>query len=277
MILVTGATGKVGGQVVRQLVDSGGEVRALVRDPERAALPEQVEVVRGDLADPGSLDHALTGIDSVFLVWPTLFADDAAPAVVRRLATRAGHIVYLSAMGADESADSVLGSHGLLERLIVESGVDYTFLRAGGFAGNDLGWAESIRADGVVREQYEAWARSVIHEADIAAVGVRTLTEAGHRGAYYELTGPEVLTAPERVAIIAEVLGRPVRFEKLPTEQARARLLGWLPPGEVDAMMAGMDEITARPESVIPTVTALTGAPGRTYRDWVRDHAPEFA
>ncbi|MGS2645479.1 SDR family oxidoreductase [Streptosporangium sp. G12] len=80
MILVTGATGKVGGQALSQLLDAGVAVRALTRDPASATLPEGAEVVRGDLADPATLDDALDGVESVFLVWPTLSADHAAPA-----------------------------------------------------------------------------------------------------------------------------------------------------------------------------------------------------
>ncbi|WP_326645195.1 NAD(P)H-binding protein [Streptosporangium sp. NBC_01755] len=77
MILVTGATGKVGGQAVAQLLEAGAAVRALTRNPSSARLPEGAEIVPGDLADPGSLDTALDGVDSVFLVWPTLSADHA--------------------------------------------------------------------------------------------------------------------------------------------------------------------------------------------------------
>ncbi|MGY0498613.1 SDR family oxidoreductase [Nocardia sp. FBN12] len=275
MILITGATGKVGRAAVDQLHEAGVEVRALVRSPETADLPPGVEVVRGDLADPGSLDAALDGVHAVFLVWPTLAADAAAPVVVRRLAEQAQHIVYLSAIGADERAGAVLGSHGYLERLIDETGVDRTFVRAGGFAGNDLGWAESIRTEGVVREYYDAWRRSVIHERDIAAVGVRALLE-GRTGTTYEVTGPESLTAPQRARIIAEVLGAPVRFEQMSREQMLAEMATWMPIGEVNDALAGMDEMTAQPEPVLPTVVEVTGGPARTYREWVADHLADF-
>ncbi|MFD0366242.1 SDR family oxidoreductase [Nocardia sp. GCM10030253] len=275
MILVTGATGKVGRQAVNQLHEAGVEVRALVRRPEAADLPPGVEVVGGDLSDPGSLDTALDGVHAVFLVWPTLDADAAAPAVVRRLAERARHIVYLSAMGADERAGAVLGSHGYLERLIDETGVGRTFVRAGGFAGNDLGWAESIRAEGVVREHFDEWRRSVIHERDIAAVGVRALLE-GHTGAVHEVTGPELLTAPQRARIIADTLGVPVRFEKMSREEMLAGMSTWMPIDDVDNVLAEMDEMTAQPEPVLSTVAEVTGAPAHTYQEWVADHLADF-
>ncbi|GAA5103531.1 SDR family oxidoreductase [Nocardia iowensis] len=275
MILVTGATGKVGRQAVTQLHEAGVEVRALVRRPESADLPPGVEVVLGDLSDPDSLDAALDGVHAVFLVWPTLDADAAAPAVVRKLAERVAHIVYLSAMGADEQAGAVIGSHGYLERLIDDTGVGRTFVRAGGFAGNDLGWAESIRAEGIVREYYDDWRRSVIHERDIAAVGVRALLE-GHTGTVYEVTGPELLTAPQRARIIADALGVPVRFEKMSRDEMLAGMSTWIPVDEVDNALVEMDEMTAQPEPVLSTVTEVTGAPAHTYREWVADHLADF-
>ncbi|MFF2554172.1 SDR family oxidoreductase [Nocardia sp. NPDC058058] len=275
MILVTGATGKVGRAAVNQLHEAGVGVRALVRRPEAVDLPPGVEVVRGDLSDPGSLDAALAGVQAVFLVWPTLEADSVAPKVIGRLAAQVRHIVYLSARGADERVGAVLGSHGYLERLIRESGVDWTFVRAGGFAGNDLGWAESIRTEGVVREHYDQWARSVIHERDIAAVGVGALLE-GRTGTVYDVTGPELLTAPQRARVIADALGVPVRFEKMPREQMRASMTAWMPAEEVDKALLEMDELTARPEPVLATVAEVTGAPAHTYREWVNDHLADF-
>ncbi|HEU5032787.1 MAG TPA: NAD(P)H-binding protein [Spirillospora sp.] len=277
MILVTGATGKVGGQAVAQLHEAGVKVRALARAPEAASLSDGVEVVRGDLADPGSLDAALDGVDKVFLVWPTLAADDAAPAVVRRLAGRARRVVYLSAIGADRPGGGpVLESHGRLERLIKESGAEWTFLRGGGFAGNDLAWVKGIRESGVVREPFGGWRRSLVHEADLAAAGVRALLEDGHVGAAYELTGPQALSQAERVRIIGEVIGRPLRFEELSVEEARRQFLSWLPPEAVDGTIRGMLEMTKKPEKVTGTVEELTGRPALTYREWVVDHRRDF-
>jgi uncharacterized protein YbjT (DUF2867 family) len=116
-ILVTGATGKVGDSVLSQLRDQGLAVRALVRDPRRAALRDGVEVAHGDLADPASLGSALDGVDSVYLVWPTLAADHAAAATVAEIAQRARRIVYLSAMASprrrpEESSRPMPGWNG---------------------------------------------------------------------------------------------------------------------------------------------------------------------
>lgn len=188
MILVTGATGKVGGQVVTQLMTAGAPVRSLTRDPGSARPPYGAEVVRGDLAQPDSLDEALDGIESVFLVWSTPTADHAAPATLERFAKQVGRIVYLSANGTpdeppQEGARTILESHAMIEHLIRRTGREWTFLRSGGFAGNTLAWAPQIRSGDVVRWVYGAAGRSLIHERDIAAIGVYVLTEDGHAGA----------------------------------------------------------------------------------------------
>ncbi|MEV6234467.1 NAD(P)H-binding protein [Saccharopolyspora shandongensis] len=175
-VLVVGATGKVGRHVVAGLLAEGVEVRAMTtRDPAEVALPDGAEVIRGDVTAPDSLP--LDGVGSVFLVWPLLSAE-LAPPVVDAIAKRAGRIVYLSATSAGD--DEVF--HTRVERLIEASEADWTFLRAGGFASNVLGWADEIRSAGVVRDAYGAAARPLIHEKDIADVAVRVLVEEGHNG-----------------------------------------------------------------------------------------------
>ncbi|WET77676.1 NAD(P)H-binding protein [Amycolatopsis sp. QT-25] len=277
MILVTGATGRVGGSVVSQLLDKGVPVRALVRDPQRAALPGGVQVVRGDLADPASLGPALEGVDSVFLVWPTLTADHAAPQTITEIAQRVQRIVYLSSNGVSEdTTDGILGSHATLERLIEDSGVEWTFLRPGGFAANTLAWAEQIRAEGVVRWVYGDARRALVHERDIAAVGVVALTEEGHKGARYTFTGPESITQSEQAQAIGVAIGRPVRFEEITPEDARQGLFAGLPPQLVDDILAAHADMVTRPEPVTDTVQQLTGTPARTFGEWAADHAADF-
>ncbi|MFL6241480.1 MAG: SDR family oxidoreductase, partial [Acidimicrobiia bacterium] len=226
MILVTGATGTVGRQVVAQLLEVGATVRGLTRDPGSgsARLPAGAEVVAGDLAVPDGLGAALAGVDTVFLVWPTLSADHAAPATIEAITKHARRVVYLSANGASEEAGSILGSHAMIERLIRSSGAEWTFLRPGGFASNTLMWAPQIRSTGVVRWVYGAARRSLIHERDIAAVGVRALTEDGHADATYVLTGPASITQVEQVAAIGAAIGRDLRFEEVTPEDARKEL-----------------------------------------------------
>lgn len=146
-ILVTGATGNVGRQVVSQLIGTGAAVRAMVRDPGSAGVPGGVEVVRGDLSDPATLDACLDGVDVVFLVWPFLTVE-AVPAVLDVVAKHARRIVYLSSMGVrddqEEQCDPINQFHADLERLIEKSELDWTFLRPDGFATNALWWAPQI-------------------------------------------------------------------------------------------------------------------------------------
>ncbi|MEU8039431.1 NAD(P)H-binding protein [Streptosporangium sp. NPDC049078] len=285
MILVTGATGKVGGQTVTQLLDAGLPVRALTRDPTSAALPKGAEVVRGDLADPATLDDALDGVESVFLVWPTLSADHAAPSTIEKIAKHARHVVYLSARGVPDLApgtpepdpNSILGSHALIERLIERSGPEWTFLRPGGFAANTLMWASQIRDTGTVRWVHGGATRALIHERDIAAAGVSVLTGTGHAGARYVLSGPETLTQIEQVTAIGEAVGRAVRWEELPPEEALRELVdqGW-PPAAAKGLIDGHAQMAMFPESVTSTVEELTGRPGTPFRQWAADHADDF-
>ena len=279
MILVTGATGNVGRHVVSQLLHTGVAVRALARDPASAGLPDSVDVVRGDLSAPDTLNAGLKGVDAVFLLWPALTVD-LAPAVLNVIRKHARRIVFLSSLGIrDDLAqqpDSVNALHADIERLIEQSGLEWTFLRPGGFATNTLWWAPQIRAEGVVRWAYGACARASIHEQDIAAVAVRVLTGDGHGAAKYLLTGPRTLTQVEQVQIIGEVIGRPLRFEEISPEAMRSQLLARIPPAVVDGALTYWARLVTEPELVSPTVEELTGAPARSFRDWVSDHARDF-
>ncbi|MER5424436.1 NAD(P)H-binding protein [Streptosporangium roseum] len=280
MILVTGASGNVGRQVVSQLRDAGAAVRALVRDPSAAGLPEEVDVVRGDLSAPDTLEVALDGVESVFLVWPFLTADGA-PAVLDVIGRHARRVVYLSSAGVREDVerqgDPINQFHADVERLIERSGLEWTFLRAGGFAANTLAWAPEIRDGGVVRAPFGAATRSLIHEQDIAAVAVRVLTGDGHAGAKHHLTGPELLSTVEQVRAVGEAAGRPARFEEIPVEEARRQMLadGW-PTSVVDGIFDAHAGMVTEPERVTSTVEEITGVPARTFRQWAADHAGDF-
>ena len=277
MILVTGATGRGGGSVLTQLLHKGIAVRALVRDPSRAEFPAGVDVVRGDLADPGGLGPALDGVDSVFLVWPTIAADHAAPAAVTEIAKRAGRVVYLSANGVSaDKTDGILGSHAMMERLIEESGVEWTFLRPTGFAANTLNWAPQIRATGVVRWFHGAARRALIHEKDIAAVGVLALTSDSLVGARPVLTGPEAISQFAQAEAIGEAIGRPVRFEEVSDDIARREIFPGRPAAVVDGLLAAHAALVANPELVNDTVERLTGSPARTFATWAAEHAADF-
>jgi uncharacterized protein YbjT (DUF2867 family) len=180
MILVTGATGNVGRHLVDRLLAAGVAVRALTRDPQAGGLPTGAEAVAGDLAHPESLEPALEGVESVFLVWPFLTTEHA-PGVLEVIGRHVRRVIYLSSLGVNDDADRQDGPinqfHADMERLIEKSGLEWTFLRAGTFAANSFGWAEQIRAGDVVRYPF-AGAKAIIDESDIAAVAARVMTEA---------------------------------------------------------------------------------------------------
>src|SRR5947209_13288032 len=193
-VLVTGATGRVGRVVIDLLIDAGVPVRALTHRSEAAAtLPANVEVVTGDLVVPGSLDAALRGVSTVFLVWTAPPA--TAPAVVERLATYTRRVVFLSSPHKTphpffQQPNPMAVLHADIERLIAASGLESTIIRPGIFASGALfWWATAIRAHGVVRWPYGAAETAPIDDRDVAAVAARTLYEDGHSGGDYVLTG----------------------------------------------------------------------------------------
>ncbi|WP_097240231.1 NmrA family NAD(P)-binding protein [Streptomyces sp. 1331.2] len=274
-VLVIGANGSVGRHVVASLTEGGHEVRALVRDPARSVLPAGVEAVRGDLAVPESLEPALAGgVEAVYLMWPGL---PVQPRVVESIARHAKRVVYLSADVPDLADDEpAVIFHQEIERLIRRSGLSWTFVRAIDFAGNLLAWADQVR-EGVVRWPYGQARRSLVHERDIADVAVRALTEDGHDGARYVVTGPESLAHAELARIIGEELGVAVRWEELAPETAREQLTAaWGNAGFVESRLRAWESFTREPERVTDTVERVLGRPPRDFRSWVRDHAADF-
>jgi uncharacterized protein YbjT (DUF2867 family) len=275
-VLVVGATGTVGRSVVSQLVGAGVAVRAVTRTPNAAGLPEGVEVVHAELSEPATLQAHLDGVAAAFLVWPFVTvreANELAPAVVDAIARHASRIVYLSAMAA-EQAESFWAA---VERAIEASGTAWTFLRPSGFAKNTLMWAEQIRRGDVVRWVYGRATRSLIHEADIAAVAVRALTEGNHAGATHVLTGPATVTQVEQVQAIGETISRPLRWEEVSPEVVREELIAAAgDPSFADRALDTWAGFVDDPEPVTSTVQDVTGVPARTFRQWASDHAAEF-
>ncbi|MET9293611.1 NmrA family NAD(P)-binding protein [Streptomyces sp. NPDC003077] len=273
-ILVTGATGTIGKHIVSSLAAAGSEVRALVRDPDTASLPAGVEAVRGDLSAPETLEPALRGVRSVYLMWPGIPVE---PGVVERIAGHAEHVVYLSADVTDlADGERPTIYHQEIERLIRASGLRWTFVRAIDFATNTLAWADQIKR-GVVRWPYGRAARSLIHERDIADVAVHALTTPGHDKAKYLITGPEAITHADQVRIIGEAIGREVRWEDLPPDIAREQLTAaWGNPEFVAARLKAWAGFVDTPERVTDTVEQLLGRPARTFRAWAEEHAGDF-
>ncbi|MEU1728983.1 SDR family oxidoreductase [Nonomuraea sp. NPDC005692] len=274
MILVTGATGNVGRHLVELLLGAGEQVRAISRNPERAGLPDGVEVVRADMSRADDLRAALQGADRAFL----LPAGGQVDGFLREAARAGlGHVVLLSALAVTMKQAGVLGSaHAEYERAVAGSGLPWTFLRPGAFMANDLRWAPGVQNGGVVRAPFAEAATAPIDERDIAAVAARTLLDDGHAGRAYELSGPASLTTAERVRILGEILGRDLRLEELSPEQAREQMIAHTPAAVVDSMLTLFASFVGRAADVSPVVRELTGAAPHTYADWAARNAAAF-
>lgn len=273
-VLVTGATGRIGREVVELLVEAGVPVRALTRQPD-ATLPAAVEVVTGDLTESGSLDAALTGVGAVFLVWTAPPA--TVPAAVERIAAHARRIVFLYSPHQTphpffQQPNPMADLHAGIERRIAATGLESTILRPGMFASNAVAWwAPAVLGDGTVRWPYGAAETAPVDDRDVAAVAARTLSDDGHAGDHV-LTGPESLSQAQQVAVIADVLGRPVTFEELSPEEFRTETAGTWPGPVVDMLLAAWGATIGRPAYVTSAVADILGS-ARTFRQWVADHA----
>src|SRR5262245_62579975 len=211
-VLVTGATGQIGREVVAQLRGTGVAIRAMTRHPRSANLPADVDIVGGDLSAPDSLDACLNGVDSVFLVWIAPLA--AAALAIDRIAAHARQVVVLTSPHRTphpffQQPNGLRAVHAGVEQLIEASGLRWTVLRPGAFARNSSNWwAPQIASGDVVQWFYADAETAPIHERDIARSAARVLCEDGHGGRDYVLTGPESLTQRQQVEIIGDAIGR---------------------------------------------------------------------
>jgi uncharacterized protein YbjT (DUF2867 family) len=265
MILVTGATGNIGRLVVDELLAAGAtDVRALTNKPEKAALPPEVEVVRGYIGRVETLHGVFDGVEKMYLA-PL----EETVREVTALAVKAGvrHIVDVS--GPKDSWWAPVAT------AVEESGAAWTHLSPGEFMDNLLMWAEQIRTTGEVRDGYPDAANAPIDLGDIAAVAARVLLEDGHAGKEYLLTGPETLTRAEMVRHIGAALGREIPFVELDHEAAVAALepaMGEFARWYVD----GMRDLAEHPQQANRLVEELTGRPATTFAQWARNKADEF-
>ncbi|MEU4545755.1 NmrA family NAD(P)-binding protein [Nonomuraea dietziae] len=269
-ILVTGATGTVGRHVVEQLVERGERVRALTRNPARASFPEGVEVVAGDLTVTATLTAAFEGVTAAHLI--NCGGDDLA-------VLQNGKEIVDLAVASGVRRVTVLSAwdDGPLEPAVQASSLEWTLVQPTEFMANALDWAQPIRESGEVREPFAATKTAMIHEADIAAVIVTALTEDGHAGESYFLTGPELLDVPEKLRLISEATGQEIRLVELTREQARAEMLAAGVPEEMIAfkfMVFG--DLPWGPYAVMPTFEKVTGRPGRTFAQWATENADKF-
>jgi len=271
-ILVTGGTGTVGGWVVNHLIGAGHDVRVMSRNPDKAILPDGVEVVEGRMADVSSFAAALEGVTAAHLI---AFSDGYS-------ALENGQEIVTALEEAGVERCTVLDSWDdtTLQPALDAAHFPWTHLAPGEFMSNKIeDWGEAIRRDGVVRE-VGVIPSPLIHPSDIGAVAARALTEPGHAGQAYILTGPELLTPPEQVRIIAKIIGRNLRFEQLKPEEGAAlwRAQG-LDEETIDFKLFLADENNLPDEArlVSTTVSDVTGRPARRFEQWVLENVTAFS
>ncbi|MFD5633053.1 NAD(P)H-binding protein [Streptomyces sp. NPDC127077] len=280
MLVVTGATGNVGGSLVRILATSGVRVTATSRGISDADVPRGVGHTRADLADPESLRPVFDGADALFLQNGGAGAHLLSPRDILDVAKAGGvgRVVLLSSQGVATRPDSA--SHGDMARSIEdavrESGLAWTILRPGGFDSNAYAWAESVRAERTVAAPFADTGLPTVDPDDIAEVAAAVLREDGHAGRIYELTGPALSTPRERAEAIADALGEPVRFVEQTRDEARAQMLRFMPEPVVETTLAILGEPTPAERRVSPDVERVLGRAPRSFADWARRHIAAF-
>ncbi|MEV0409137.1 NAD(P)H-binding protein [Actinoallomurus sp. NPDC050550] len=290
MILITGATGTIGAEVVRQLAAAGERVRAMVREPSRADLPASAEVVRADFDDAPSLEHAVAGTRAVFLATapgPAIPRHDTVMLAAARAAGVA-KIVKLSAIGTtvagepdgpDGRGPVKVGTwHRPGEEAIRASSTAWTVLRPSDYASNTLRWARAIRAGTPVPNMTGAGAQGVIDPRDVAAVAAAVLTSPACDGRVLTLTGPEALSVSDQARLLSRALGRVVETMDVPLDVARRQMLdSGMDPAFVEVAIDGRAFVAAgRNATVTDHVERVLGRPPRTFATWAADHLHAF-
>jgi uncharacterized protein YbjT (DUF2867 family) len=260
--------------VVRALAAAGEQVRALLRpgSPAAATLPAGVEAASGDLNEPGSLRQPLAGAEAVFLLSGY---DGLTETLAEMRAAGVRRVVLLSSSAAPsgDTGNAVARYHVLSERAVRASGLPWTFLQPNSFMTNTLQWAPQLQSGDLIRAPFPDVPVAAIDPDDIGAVAAAALTSDAHQGRSYRLSGPQSLRPADRVAILASVLGRELRFEGQSDEQARAEMSAQMPAAYVEAFMSFFADGKLDESQVLPTVEEVTGRPPGSFERWVRAHA----
>ena len=282
MILVTGAGGTVGSEVVKQLKAAGAKFRVGFRTPAKAdkARAEGLDTVVFDFNDRASIAAALKGVDKLFLLSGNVPNQSQIEINAVEEAKKAGvkHIVKLSVLHADGEQYTFARWHRVAEKAIEKSGVAWTFLRPTGFMQNFVNYnAGSIKEQGAIYEPMDAKV-SFVDVRDIAAVAVKALTSPGHENKAYELTGPEALTYEQVAEKLSRATGKPVKAVFTGTDAARQAMLGMgFPEFMADAVL-DLQTVYANGLSgtVYPDVEKVTGRKARNLDDFLRENKAAF-
>jgi uncharacterized protein YbjT (DUF2867 family) len=268
--LITGATGNVGKYLVEQLHAEGHHVRALTRNAAKANFPAGVEVVQGDLTNPASFAAAFEGVTGLHLI--NFGGDDYG-----QLQTGAEIVKMAEAAGVKRVTVLLGGEKSALEQAVEASSMAWTFLQPVEFMSGVLDMAASIRSEGVVRQGFANRHSAMVHDADIASVAASALSEEGHGGKTYTISGPEVLTPHDMVRIIGAALGKEIAFIELTEEEARAQWAAeGFPPEFIEFFVWAHGNTPPIGYTVVPTVEEVTGRPARTLKQWVDEHIDSF-
>lgn len=284
MIVVTGATGNAGCEVVRALTARGSRVRAFVRDPDKARhkLGENVELAVGDFADPRSVRAALEGADALLLScaddprrvgWETAAIDAAVAAGV-------GRVVKLSATAAEPGSPVAFWDwHGQVEQHLRASGAGWVILRASWYMTNVLAAAPGVAAEGRLYAPAGDARIAMIDPRDVGAAAAAVLSSPGHEGHIYLLTGPRAITYAEVAAGLSAATERRVEFVDVPGDAARQAMVHDGMPGFVAEQIVAMFGRLRRgvATEVSPVVETLTGSAPRDFASFAIDHARLFA
>ena len=260
-----GSTGNVGGAVVDGLLERGRTVRAVSRRPQD--WPPAVEGFVGDPNQEHGLDAAADGVDAVFL----MSGYAAEPGLLAALSD--AHVVLLSASsaGLGGGGNAMAAMHLGSEQAVQASGLGWTMLRPCSFQSNLLRWRDQLVEGDLVRAPFGDVPVAMVDPRDIAAVAVTALTEPGHQGATYRLSGPEALTPGEQVDRLGRALDRPLRFEPVPDAEARDQLGTY-----ADAAFEIFRAHSELEGDVQPTVGQVLGRPPGSLSDWLAAHRTEF-
>ena len=282
MILVTGASGSVGREVVRAVLKTGKEFRAMFRSKEEAAkAPRGVKTVIADFSNAEILASALQGVESVFMVCSPVQELVQLEGNVIDTSKKAGvkRIVQNSALGAGDYDKSFPSWHRKVEDKIKASGMEFVILRPNGFMQNTITYlAPSIRAQGAFYDAMGNARTSLVDVRDVAAVAAIALTTDGHSGKIYELNGPEALTQDEVAEKIAQKSGRPVSHVNIPREAHQKAMLDLgMPEWQVKALVELQDYyVSGRAATVEGLIDKLLGRPARTMDQFLTEFAGEF-
>ncbi|MCJ9750388.1 NmrA/HSCARG family protein [Neorhizobium sp. BETTINA12A] len=282
-ILVTGATGNIGRQVVEHLVERGADVRALVRDPSKAVFPAGVSVVQGDFLDIDSLRNAMSGVSTLFLLNAVVPDEFTQALIALNVARSAGveRIVYLSVIHADVyvNVPHFAGKFGV-ERMIEQMGFKATILRPAYFMQNDLMVKDVITGYGAYTMPIGAKGLAMIDTRDIAEIAALELLRREQAAGplaldRINLVGPETLTGTDIAAIWSDVLARPISYGGDDTEGFEQNLKQFVPAWMAyDMRLMGERFLTdgMLPEAGdVERLTALLGRPLRRYRDFASE------